>query len=672
MKFKSTLLFVLLATPALGQQPRRWQVDDLYQAESFHPVAVAPDETLGVAIHNWIDPQSKQEHHSLWRLTGTPPQARALEPGEPDARAPQFSPDGNWILFLSTRPRPQGWRQTPPAPPYSEASVDIWLMPTAGGKAIPLAGPQKPYGRVYPDRFYGRVAFTPDSRRLVFVADDGADPRTKSEIEANVTAARPDQGEGYTGFGPAEIWVAELADKPTEHAAERITRLTDDAFWYGDPQWSRDAAKLIVCANRTADQESARYSINKNFDLWEIDVSTKALRQLTHAPGPEFSPRLSPDGSRLACLTSPRRGPHQDTYNLAVVTLDPKPQMRVAYNFRDPDLDFQATPSPNSALPRECWQDDQRVLYDANVGLTTKRYILNVDDGQISPGDGSNTTYAQARARESRFRPRVASKLPPRLNVSSQRVAWDNGEGFEIEAAFVTPHPDVAQPPYKLIVLPHGGPHHRAGLGAGFNDQVLASHGYAILKPNFRGSTGYGLAFLDAVRGDLGGGDMRDILSGVDFLIEKELADPDQLYVYGVSYGGYMTSWLVGQTTRFRAAVAENAVTDMTMMWSLSDLQSWTEWEFGGRPWEVSGAMRQRSPLTYAGRVKTPTLLLNSRDDRRCPLPMGQAFHQALRSAGVPTRLIIYPDEPHGIRQPRHRADKLRRILAWFERHAKD
>lgn len=165
---------------------------------------------------------------------------------------------------------------------------------------------------------------------------------------------------------------------------------------------------------------------------------------------------------------------------------------------------------------------------------------------------------------------------------------------------------------------------------------------------------------------------MRDILSGVDFLIEKELADPDQLYVYGVSYGGYMTSWLVGQTTRFRAAVAENAVTDMTMMWSLSDLQSWTEWEFGGRPWEVSGAMRQRSPLTYAGRVKTPTLLLNSRDDRRCPLPMGQAFHQALRSAGVPTRLIIYPDEPHGIRQPRHRADKLRRILAWFERHAKD
>jgi dipeptidyl aminopeptidase/acylaminoacyl peptidase len=115
--------------------------------------------------------------------------------------------------------------------------------------------------------------------------------------------------------------------------------------------------------------------------------------------------------------------------------------------------------------------------------------------------------------------------------------------------------------------------------------------------------------------------------------------------------------------------VAQNAVTDLDMMWGLSDLQSWTEWEFGGKPWEVPERMRRHSPLAYADKIKTPTLILHSRDDRRCPLPMGKAFHQALLARKVPTQMVIYPDEGHGIRQPRHREDVLRRVLAWFEKH---
>lgn len=661
---------VALTTSISAQEPRPWEIDDLYSAESFHPVAVSPDSGVGVAIRNWIDPDTKSERHSLWRSAGDPLKSHAMETGEPDASAPLWSPDGAWIVFHSTRPRPEGWKQTPPAPPYSEATVDLWLIPAAGGTAIPLAGPKKPYGRVYPDQFYGRVAFSPDGKQLLFVADDGSDPRQRTEIENAVEVARQDQGEGYTGFGPAEIWVADLAEKPDKFAATKITRLTNDEFWYGDPQWSPDGKKIVVHANLTKDQESVRYSINKDYNLWEIDVATKLMRPLTSGPGPEFSPRFSADGSRLICLTSPRRGPHQDIYNLAVVTTGDKPETRIVYDFRAPEIDFQSTPSPGMALLGDCWEDSNHVIYDASVGLNSKRFIINVDTGGISDGGADDTVYAKARELENRFRPRVTTELPARVNASSQRVSWDNGEGMEIEGALVTPHPSIAKAPYKLIVLPHGGPHHRAGLGAGFDDQVLASKGYAIFKPNFRGSTGYGLAFLNANRGDLGGGDMRDILTGVDFLIEDGLADPDRLFVYGVSYGGYMTSWLVGQTKRFRAAVAENAVTDMTMMWTLSDLQSWTEWEFGGKPWEVPNAMDHHSPLTYAGQVETPTLMLNSRDDRRCPLPMGKAFHQALLSAGVATGLIIYPNESHGIRQPRHRADKLQRILDWFEEHS--
>src|SRR5437879_5658665 len=130
-----------------------------------------------------------------------------------------------------------------------------------------------------------------------------------------------------------------------------------------------------------------------------------------------------------------------------------------------------------------------------------------------------------------------------------------------------------------------------------------------------------------------------------------------------------MTTWLVGQTHQFRAAVAQNAVTDLNVMWGLSDLQSWTEWEFGGRPWEVPDAMRKHSPLTYVANVQTPTLLLHAREDRRCPIAMGRMFHQALLTRKVPTQMVVYPHENHGIRQPRHQEDVLRRTLRWFEEH---
>jgi dipeptidyl aminopeptidase/acylaminoacyl peptidase len=225
------------------------------------------------------------------------------------------------------------------------------------------------------------------------------------------------------------------------------------------------------------------------------------------------------------------------------------------------------------------------------------------------------------------------------------------------------------KPPYKLIVYPHGGPHSRSTKGFDFTVDLFAAHGYAVFQPNFRGSTGYGKKFLDADRFDLGGGDMRDILAGIDKFVKNGVVDPKRQFVYGISYGGFMASWLVGQTHQFRAAVAQNAVTDMNMMYALSDLQSWTTWELGGTPWEQPERYRKHSPITYADKVKTPTLILHARDDRRCPLPMGKAFHQALVANKVPTDLVIYPDEGHGIRQPRHREDVYRRVLAWFEKH---
>ena len=177
----------------------------------------------------------------------------------------------------------------------------------------------------------------------------------------------------------------------------------------------------------------------------------------------------------------------------------------------------------------------------------------------------------------------------------------ENSDGREIEGLLTVPPESVARPPYKLLLHPHGGPHSRSTSGYNLTVQIIAAQGYAVFQPNFRGSEGYGQKFIDADRFDFGGGDMRDILTGIDHLIREKIVDRDRQFVYGTSYGGFMTCWLVGHTNQFRAAVAQNAVTELNVLWGLGDLQSWTEWEFGGRPWEVPAAMRQAQPANLRG-----------------------------------------------------------------------
>lgn len=627
-------------------------VEDLYRLEGPRTPVLSPAGDRAAYARGWIDAETREERSSLWV------DRKAAEEGEPDARAPIFSPDGKWIAFLSTRPRPKGWKETPPAPPESEVAVDLWLIPTAGGRAVPLAGPDKPYGRVFHDGFYGRGAFSPDGRKLVFVADDGADPRSKEEIDADVIVVRPDQGEGYNGYGAAQIWIADLSDAPDGFAAKRIERISDGDAWYGQPQWSPDGRTIVVTANRTADRESVRFSINKNYDLWAIDVASHGLRQLTSGPGPEVSPRFSPDGKRIACLSIPRKGTHRDVFNLAVVTLgEGGPRTSIVFDHQGPD-------APVFPLPDDCWEDEGHLVYAAEPGVGS--VDVRVD---LATGNGGPAEAGPRRVQLSKLLPSSHAFLRERTLGEVRVVTWGNGEGRKIEGVLTLPPAGIARAPYKLVVFPHGGPHGRSATAFNFTAQVFAGQGYAVFEPNYRGSSGYGQKFIDADRNDFGGGDMRDILSGVDHLVREKLADPERQFVYGSSYGGYLTSWLVGHTRQFKAAVAQNAVTDLNVMWGLGDLQSWTEWEFGGRPWEVPAAMRLHSPITYVGAVTTPTMILHSREDRRCPLAMGRMFHQSLLACGVPTQMVIYPGENHGIRRPRHREDALKRVLAWFKKY---
>jgi hypothetical protein len=270
-------------------------------------------------------------------------------------------------------------------------------------------------------------------------------------------------------------------------------------------------------------------------------LDDRELQQLTTGIGPEVSPRIAPDGRRLICLSVPRKGPHADVYNLLVVNLDSgEPQSKLLYDHHASTAEKPPHLSPAFPLPRDCWLDSQRIVTHALDGLRTRRQVIDLERGAeasdyVPVFDDNARRLQEARQR---LTPPSLGSMQNRLRAPDRVIRWKSCDGLEIEGVLTVPPEQVAQPPYKLIVYPHGGPHHRASSGSSFAVQLFAANGYAVFQPNFRGSTGYGLKFLDANRADFGGGDMRDILTGVDHLVAEGIVDADRQFVYGVSYGG--------------------------------------------------------------------------------------------------------------------------------------
>jgi dipeptidyl aminopeptidase/acylaminoacyl peptidase len=268
------------------------------------------------------------------------------------------------------------------------------------------------------------------------------------------------------------------------------------------------------------------------------------------------------------------------------------------------------------------------------------------------------------------------------LNLGRMEVLnWKSRDGLEIEGLLIKPVGFVSGRRYPLMTYVHGGPSGKFGYSVCpqigppspyqaecYPLHVWAGLGYAIFLPNPRGSYGYGEKFRTANIKDWGYGDYRDIMTGIDDLIKRGIADPDRLGIMGRSYGGYMTGWIITQTNRFKAASLGAGMFNLTSFYGQTDIPGFMDYFFGGPPWEEGKDFRKSSPHEFSANIKTPTLILHGEKDFRVPVPQAQELYKVLTKRGVPVEFAVYPRQGHLAAEPKFHLDELKRNLNWFER----
>jgi len=450
--------------------------------------------------------------------------------------------------------------------------------------------------------------------------------------------------------------------------------VTSGTWQISQIEWASSGGRLIASATAKPGEDAF------NRHLFSIGLEDGRFDPIAAPRGPLGAFAVSPDGRSLAFVGARVDGP--EAHDLYVVPLaGGTPQNLTATTIDRP-----------IAQPR--WVDNQSIAVHVSRGFTSSVSIVSatarpqtLDPLVVNPSTFARSTRGTlayvgetaTRAPELWIKPlnggpRAVTTLNERWSkiavVAPEFVKYKSFDGLDIEAAVLNPRSPSTPGPKPFVVLVHGGPTGRWADTFEPWGQLLAARGYAVLYPNIRGSVGYGEKFVEMNRGDWGGGDFKDVMAGVDWAIARGIADPNRLGIGGWSYGGYMAAWAVTQTTRFKASVSGAPVIDMASEFGTENGSAYNEW-FYGTPYEKLEGFIKSSPMTFVKNVKTPTLLLQGEADTTDPIGQSQQFYRGLKRYGVDSDFVVYPREPHGLREEKHLLDRLNRIVAWYDKYLK-
>ncbi|HMF96782.1 MAG TPA: S9 family peptidase [Vicinamibacterales bacterium] len=581
---------------------------------------------------------------AIWMLDVARETLRQLTFSGRNDSSPRWAPDGGSIAFLSDRDGPS----------------QLYRLPMRGGEAEKLT-----------DRKDAIRAFrwSPDGRRIALLMPEPKPDATQQRERDKDDARVEDRDERH-----ARVWLLDVA-------THQLTQATTINWRIEDIEWTPDGAGLIAVARPRPESDQW------NERIYAIDLHDGHFTPIGEPHRPIGGLAVSPDGRTVAYVGGRIDGPSpHDLYLQPTAGGEPR-------NLTATSIDRQ--------ISQVRWIDNESLLVSVGRGFATElasvgrdgraRTIdrLDVNPSQFArSADGTIAFVGETATRPAELWLRTAdgsTRALTRFNekwasipiVPPELVKYKSADGVEIEAALLRPttnhlaaNPSSPQSPVAgpLVVLVHGGPTGRWSDAFEPWGQLLAARGYAVLYPNVRGSTGYGHRFVGMNRADWGGGDFKDVMAGVDWAIARGIADPNRLGIGGWSYGGYMAAWAVTQTTRFKAAVSGAPVIDMASEFGTENESGYDEW-FYGTPYEKLEGFIRSSPMTYVRNVKTPTLLLQGADDETDPIGQSQQFYRGLKRYNVEAELVVYPREPHGLREEKHLVDRLNRIVAWYDKY---
>lgn len=634
---------------------RRLTLDDVFAFEHVTDAQISPDgsRVAFVVGREYAEGENKTPASSIWVVSaeGDAPARRFTRGVHADAR-PRWSPDGRALAFLSDREK----ADTP----------QVYVMSLEGGEAQRLSDAK---GGV------SDLMWSPDGGRIAFLAADADSDEEEKRKKDRDDAIHVDHDYKFT-----RLWVVDAQGGEEARAITPSEYQVRGAAWYGDG-WA-------VVTSPTPQE-------NDNYQPWKVQYVAEGqpaepLWQGRFAIMP-FSGSL--DGRALAW---------RHTGNDATSDVDEVWTLRQGEEPRCVLRDYAGgsawagwTPDGKSLLVAGI--DGTRTALgrmDTASGdmetLLTRRTLFEAalnDPWATASQDGTRIACVLESGTEPKevyvFEPGGEPRKVTSFNTflkdvelgRSETVRWQAPDGREIEGVFIYPAGYEEGKRYPLIADIHGGPTWEwlERLMIGWHDwgQWLAAHGYAVLLPNPRGGYGRGREFAGSNHRNWGTGDFPDILSGVDALVERGIADPDRLGIGGWSYGGYMTSWAIGHTDRFKAAVVGAGVTDL-LSFQAADIPDWLPTkQMLAAPYDDLDVYLRCSPIIAVGNVRTPTLIVHGQSDERVPVGQGRELYVALRQRKVPTEMVVYPREPHGLRERHHHRDLLTRVVEWFDKWVK-
>lgn len=653
--------------PKDGKRPL--QPEDIYLLRTVTDPQMSPDGKRVAYVVSWNDRESDEARMAVYvaPVDGRRP-ARRFTQGTRD-HSPRWSPDGRYLAFVSRRGEKN----------------QLFLAPLDGGEAFQATKAR--FGISQP-------AWSPDGRRVAYVARVGEykEAKDRSPIEKAAPRVIRDLRYKLDGIGFFDERRLHVFTVDVESGAE--TQVTDGDWNDEQPSWSPDGRWIAFVSDRERDRHQRQWRT----DVWAVPSTGGRARKLTRSRGAASYPTFSPDGRYIAFVghESGEAGSATNAHLLVV----PAEGGRAPRSLSAP-IDRSVVGHPVAVSGRSfAWlPDGEGLVFLAGDRGTVALYRADVANGSVSKvlggerqveafalaPDGRRIAFTAVWASEpgeiysatlDGGRERNLSHANDELRGAVEfapirRMAYRAPDGLEIEAFVLYPPGYQRGKRYPTVLQIHGGPHAFHPSGFTFMPhQSLAGAGYVVLLPNPRGSSTYGEEFTQACVGDWGGRDFEDLMAGVDELVRHGIADPDRLYVGGYSYGGFMTTWAVGHTDRFRAAVVGAPVANQVSMFGTGDIPRFDVYEVGATPFDDSEEYRRRSPVTYLANVKTPVLLLHHEGDLRCPIGQSEEVFQGLKLLNREVEFVRYPSGSHAVHAPSQQVDRMRRTLAWYESHA--